>query len=73
MQKPSDELGPELEPVLKSDYCPECHRVGCCRDQHDCIAYRLRVDAALDRGLELAFRRMSRAAAALIQRGECDA
>jgi hypothetical protein len=58
---------PEVGRVLRSDYCPECNRIGCCGGEQDCAAYRRHVAAALERGLELAFRRYSHAAAALLK------
>ncbi len=65
MQKRSDELGPELESRLGEPFD---------RVVHDPA---LRDRAAFDRHnaaeLELAFRRYARVAAALIERGECDA
>lgn len=56
MTNRSDELGPELEPRK-----PE-------KPWHREVPRNLEDEVAL----ELAFRRMSRAAAALIARGECD-
>lgn len=57
MQNRTDELGPELD--IRKPEKPWHREVP--RNLEDEIA------------LELAFRRMSRAAAALIERGECDA
>lgn len=67
MQKRSDELVRELEPTLKSDYCPERELAGARAHLRELERW------ARDVQLELAFRRYSRAAAALIERGECDA
>jgi hypothetical protein len=41
--------------VVRSDYCPECGRVGCCGGEHECADYRRRVARELERGLDRAF------------------
>lgn len=58
MSKRPDELGPELKPALATV---------------DELRAAIREFKQRDNELELAFRRYARVAAALIERGECDA
>lgn len=64
MPKSIRELETERVPLLRSDYCPECGRIGCCGGEQDCAAYRRRCAEALDRGLERAFDALRAAIAA---------